>query len=45
MVGHVSGSVEVRPARVGMVFEPSFETIRHATRLACSAWGGASSLG
>ena len=26
--------------RLGMVFVPSHEAIRHATHLACSAWGG-----
>jgi hypothetical protein len=41
MAGHVSGRVEVRPSRVGMVFEPSLQRIRHATQLVCSAWGGA----
>jgi hypothetical protein len=38
--GHVSGHVEVRPARLGLVFAPTHETIRHAAHLACSAWGG-----
>ena len=36
----MSGEISVRPARVGMVFQPSLETIRSAARLACSAWGG-----
>lgn len=40
MQGHVSGDIEVRPARVGMVFQPSLEAIRRAARLASSAWGG-----
>lgn len=40
MQAQVNGEVRVRPARVGMVFQPSSEKIHRASQLASSAWGG-----
>jgi hypothetical protein len=40
MGGQVTGRVMVRPVRLGMVFEPSLETLRAAVEQTTLIWGG-----
>jgi hypothetical protein len=36
----MSGSVSIRPVRVGLVFKPTMNSVRRAVELATSTWGG-----
>jgi hypothetical protein len=40
MVGHVNGSVHLRPARAGLLVKPGDGSFVRAVEMASSAWGG-----